>query len=69
MTYRNNPKAWVLTTIFQDWLQEYNREIAKKHGNQYALLLLDNCSSHYRKFSQWMLESLCLLKDIIAVTY
>jgi hypothetical protein len=46
MTYRSNPKAWMLTTIFQDWLQEFDREIAKKHGNQHVLLLLDNCPSH-----------------------
>ena len=23
MTYRNNSKAWMLATIFQDWLQDF----------------------------------------------
>lgn len=46
MTYRNNSKAWMLTTLFQDWLQEFDKEIARKYGNQRVLLLLDNCPSH-----------------------
>jgi hypothetical protein len=46
MTYRNNKKAWMLTTIFQDWLQEFNKVVAEKYKNQRVLLLLDNCSSH-----------------------
>jgi hypothetical protein len=46
MTYRNNPKAWMLTTVFQDWLREFDQEVAKKHRNLHALLLLDNCPSH-----------------------
>jgi hypothetical protein len=46
MTYRNNTKAWMLTTVFQDWLQEFDREIASKYGDQRVLLLLDNCPSH-----------------------
>lgn len=35
----------MLSTVFQDWLQEFNREVARKH-NQRVLLLLDNCPSH-----------------------
>jgi hypothetical protein len=46
MTYRNNSKAWMLTTLFQDWLQKFDKEIAQKYGNQRVLLLLDNCPSH-----------------------
>jgi transposase len=46
MTYRHNTKAWMLTTVFQDWLQEFNREVASKYGDQRVLLLLDNCPSH-----------------------
>ena len=45
MTYRYNAKAWMLSTVFQDWLQEFNREVARKY-NQRVLLLLDNCPSH-----------------------
>jgi len=46
MTYRNNAKAWMLITIFQEWLHEFDRQIAQKHGGQHVLLLLDNCTSH-----------------------
>jgi len=46
MTYRNNSKAWMLTTLFQNWLQEFDKEIAQKYGNQHVLLLFDNCLSH-----------------------
>jgi hypothetical protein len=44
----------MLTTIFQEWLQEFNRQVGQKYGEQYVLLLLDNCSSH-------KLENLTLL--------
>ncbi|CAG8742791.1 2285_t:CDS:2 [Rhizophagus irregularis] len=27
MTYRNNNKAWMLTTLFQDWLRDFDRQI------------------------------------------
>ena len=46
MTYCNNKKAWMLATIFQDWLQEFNKVVAEKYGDQKVLLLLDNCRSH-----------------------
>lgn len=46
MTYRNNAKAWMITTVFQEWLQEFDRQVGRKHQGQRALLLLDNCSSH-----------------------
>ena len=46
MTYRNNAKAWMLITIFQEWLREFDRQVAQKHGGQRVLLLLDNCTSH-----------------------
>ena len=46
MTYQNNAKAWMLITIFQEWLREFDRQVALKHGGQRVLLLLDNCKSH-----------------------
>ncbi|CAB5391345.1 unnamed protein product [Rhizophagus irregularis] len=46
MTYRNNNKAWMLTTLFQDWLCDFDRQVGQKHRGQRVLLLLDNCSSH-----------------------
>ena len=36
----------MLTTIFQEWLQEFNYQVGQKHGGMHVLLLLDNCSSH-----------------------
>lgn len=46
VTYRNNKKAWMLTTLFQEWLQEFDYQVGQKHRGQRVLLLLDNCSSH-----------------------
>ena len=46
MTYRSNPKAWMLTTLFQEWLREFDRQVAQKHQRQRVLLLLDNCPTH-----------------------
>ncbi|CAB5357059.1 unnamed protein product [Rhizophagus irregularis] len=46
MTYRNNAKAWMITSIFQEWLREFDRQVGLKHRGQRVLLLLDNCSSH-----------------------
>jgi hypothetical protein len=36
----------MLTTTFQEWLQEFDCQIGQKHGGERVLLLLDNCSSH-----------------------
>ena len=46
MTYRNNAKAWMITSLFQEWLREFDRQVGLKHQGQRVLLLLDNCSSH-----------------------
>ena len=46
MVYQNNPKAWMLITLFQEWLKDFDYQIAQKHGGQRVLLLLDNCTSH-----------------------
>ncbi|CAB5360537.1 unnamed protein product [Rhizophagus irregularis] len=44
--YRNNAKAWMITTLFQEWIQDFDHQVAQKHGGQRVLLLLDNCTSH-----------------------
>jgi hypothetical protein len=44
--YRSNSKAWMLATLFQEWLQDFDRRVYQKHKGQRVLLLLDNCSSH-----------------------
>jgi len=46
MTYRNNAKAWMITSLFQEWLREFDRKVGLKYQGQRVLLLLDNCSSH-----------------------
>ncbi|CAB5355892.1 unnamed protein product [Rhizophagus irregularis] len=28
MTYRNNAKAWMITTLFQEWIKEFDRQIS-----------------------------------------
>ena len=46
MTCRSNVKAWMLTTLFQEWLQEFDYQVGVKYNKQHVLLLLDNCTSH-----------------------
>ena len=36
----------MLTTLFQDWLCDFDRQVGQKHRGQRVLLLLDNCTSH-----------------------
>ena len=36
----------MLTTLFQEWLQEFDYQVGQKYNGQRVLLLLDNCSSH-----------------------
>ncbi|CAB5302280.1 unnamed protein product [Rhizophagus irregularis] len=55
MFYRNNAKAWMLATIFQEWLQEFDYQVGIKHDKQRVLLLLDNCTSH--KINNLVLEN------------
>ncbi|CAG7820999.1 unnamed protein product [Allacma fusca] len=40
--YYANKKAWMVTTIFSEWLRKINKQVQKRK----ILLLLDNCSSH-----------------------
>ena len=46
ITYQNNTKAWILITLFQEWLWEFDYQVGIKYNKQYVLLLLDNCTSH-----------------------
>ena len=46
MTYQSNLKIWMLTTLFQEWLQEFEYQVTQKHNGQRVLLLFDNCPSH-----------------------
>jgi hypothetical protein len=46
MMYRNNAKAWMITSLFQEWIREFDRQVGLKYQGQRVLLLLDNCSSH-----------------------
>ncbi|GES96646.1 CENP-B homolog protein 2-like [Rhizophagus clarus] len=41
----------MIITLFQEWLQEFDYQVAQKHKGQRVLLLLDNCSSH--KLQDW----------------
>ncbi len=44
--YQNNSKAWMLSTLFQEWLQEFDNIVGQKHRGQRVLLLIDNYSSY-----------------------
>jgi DDE superfamily endonuclease len=44
--YRHNTKAWMLGSLFEEWLKDFDHEVGIKHGGQQVLLLVDNCPSH-----------------------
>ena len=46
MTYHHNAKAWIITSLFQEWIWKFDHQVGLKHQGQRVLLLLDNCSSH-----------------------
>lgn len=43
--YCFNAKSWMTSTIFYEWLEQFNQEIAKQAGRK-ACLLVDKCSAH-----------------------
>jgi len=42
VSYSSNSKAWMTSTLFQDWLRGFDQ---KMHGRS-VLLLMDNCPAH-----------------------
>jgi hypothetical protein len=42
--YRNNPKAWMTSQLFNEWLLKINTDMKKQ--NRKVLLFLDNVSTH-----------------------
>ena len=36
----------MLTTLFQDWLREFDYLVGQKYRGQRVLLFVDNCTSH-----------------------
>ena len=46
ITYRNNSKAWMFTSLFQEWIQNFDKQIANKYGDDRVLLFIDNCPNH-----------------------
>ncbi|UYV80009.1 TIGD6 [Cordylochernes scorpioides] len=43
-TYTSNRKAWMTSSIFQEWLLQFNKQLVSK--GRRILLLLDNATSH-----------------------
>ena len=44
ITYCNSKKAWMTSSIYTDWLMNWNRRLKSK--NRKILLILDNCPAH-----------------------
>lgn len=44
ITYRNNKRGWMTTSIFTEFLHKLNNKM--RGQNQHILMFLDNCSSH-----------------------
>ncbi|KDQ32381.1 hypothetical protein PLEOSDRAFT_154560 [Pleurotus ostreatus PC15] len=42
--YRNNVKAWMVTTIYQEWIQDWDKKLRRE--GRHILLLQDNFSAH-----------------------
>ena len=44
VTWKNNKKAWMNTSMFEEWLRDLNRDMARQ--NRRILLFVDNAPSH-----------------------
>ncbi|KAK3094873.1 hypothetical protein FSP39_007356, partial [Pinctada imbricata] len=44
VTYTNSGNAWMTAEIFQNWLRDFNRDMARQKRK--ILLFIDNCSAH-----------------------
>jgi cystathionine beta-lyase family protein involved in aluminum resistance len=44
MIWKANGKAWMTSSLFEEWLKMINSQFAKQ--NRKVLLFVDNCSSH-----------------------
>ncbi|KAK3098872.1 hypothetical protein FSP39_023876 [Pinctada imbricata] len=44
VTYTNSGNAWMTAEIFQNWLRDFNRDMARQKRK--ILLFVDNCSAH-----------------------
>ena len=44
VTYRNNKKAWMTSSLFREWIEDLDNHFGKKKRR--ILLIIDNCSSH-----------------------
>jgi hypothetical protein len=42
--YQNNAKAWMTSSLYQEWLQQWDRDLGGE--NRKILLLQDNFSAH-----------------------
>ncbi|CAG8794989.1 3608_t:CDS:2, partial [Gigaspora rosea] len=42
----NSSKAWMIISLFHEWVLEFDRQVGLKYRGQHVLLLLDNCPSH-----------------------
>ncbi|EIW82986.1 DDE-domain-containing protein [Coniophora puteana RWD-64-598 SS2] len=42
--YRHNPKVWMTTVLYQEWIRDWNEELRRK--GRHVLLLQDNFSGH-----------------------
>ncbi|CAG8715150.1 18307_t:CDS:2, partial [Racocetra persica] len=46
MKYRNSAKAWMIISLFHEWILEFDCQVGLKYQGQRVLLRLDNCPSH-----------------------
>ena len=42
--YHNNAKAWMVTTIYQEWLRDWDEKLRRQ--DRHILMLQDNFSAH-----------------------
>ncbi|KAF7685584.1 Tigger transposable element-derived protein 6 [Cucumispora dikerogammari] len=47
--YKSNKEAWMTTSLFNEWLMEFDDKMKRQEKN--ILLLMNNCSSH--KITYW----------------
>lgn len=65
LTYKNNSKAWMSLTIFEEWLKELNSNL--KNSNRKILLIIDNAPVHPKDVEYSNIELFYLIPNVTSL--
>ncbi|GBN10848.1 Tigger transposable element-derived protein 4 [Araneus ventricosus] len=63
--YKSNKKAWMTSDLFQKYLRQWDKELAKKKRK--IVLLIDNCTAHIEPSNLQWIKVVLLLPNTTSV--